>query len=87
VAVSWLVVGCGTGESPVLEGAAGESGRQLDDSSCISDVECSDGMFCNGAELCLPDDKSADDFGCVPSRRAPKCEDGVECTMDSCSNQ
>ena len=33
---------------------------------CSGDRSCDDGEFCNGAELCRPDDDAADVNGCVP---------------------
>ena len=41
---------------------------------------CSDGVFCNGPELCDPD------RGCVPSLPL-RCDDGDLCTVDSCDEQ
>jgi hypothetical protein len=47
---------------------------------CASDPECSDGLYCNGAERC---DASAPGTGCVAG--APiACNDGAGCTMDAC---
>ena len=39
--------------------------------SCVEHAECDDGVFCNGAERCLPEDPLASRFGCVPG--APPC--------------
>jgi subtilisin family serine protease len=44
---------------------------------CLSDGECDDGQFCNGAETC-------DAFGQCQSGSAVDCDDGVGCTVDSC---
>ena len=51
---------------------------------CASDQECSDGLYCNGAELCSPGDPGASSFGCVVGR-AP-CGAGQNCneTTDRC---
>lgn len=68
------------------DSGGGSLGRDIQTTVCISDVECQDGLFCNGAELCEPDEKEADDFGCLAARRRPKCDDGVDCTIDECSN-
>jgi hypothetical protein len=65
----------------------GAPGRTLSDSDCVSDVECSDGLFCNGAELCEPTNPDADAFGCVAARRTPTCQDENDCTVDTCSNE
>ncbi len=46
---------------------------------CESDIECDDGVFCNGAETC--------DTGtgeCLPGTTVD-CDDGVDCTVDSCN--
>jgi endonuclease/exonuclease/phosphatase family metal-dependent hydrolase len=42
------------------------------------DANCDDGLFCNGAEVCILFD------GCQ-STTAPDCDDGLECTADSCN--
>jgi hypothetical protein len=41
--------------------------------------DCTDGIFCNGAEACVGDI-------CVPPLADP-CDDGVACTADSCNEQ
>ncbi len=40
--------------------------------------DCSDGLFCNGTEVCDAD------LGCQPGT-PPNCDDGVACTVDSCN--
>ena len=45
---------------------------------CLNDGDCDDGLWCNGAETC---DGSGD---CQPGTRID-CDDGVECTVDSCN--
>jgi hypothetical protein len=46
-------------------------------------TQCSDGLFCNGAEMCVPGDPGALPNGCVASP-PPVVDDGVACTVDSC---
>ncbi len=46
---------------------------------CTSDAQCSDGLFCNGAETCNLG------TGVCESGTAPNCNDGVSCTNDSCN--
>jgi hypothetical protein len=41
-----------------------------------NDSVCDNGVFCDGAEICVPA------VGCVDG--APPCDDGVECTTDTC---
>lgn len=43
---------------------------------CVDDSECSDGTFCNGAEIC--------NAGVCQAGAAPACDDGVSCTVDVC---
>ncbi len=45
---------------------------------CVSDAECSDGLFCNGAERCATN-------GECRSGTAPRVDDGIPCTIDSCN--
>ena len=50
--------------------------------SCINvanNAACDNGMFCDGAETCNPV------AGCEPGI-APDCDDGFDCTMDSCDD-
>jgi hypothetical protein len=44
---------------------------------CTSAFECDDGRFCNGVEECR-------DGICTPGS-PPRCDDGVSCTVDTCS--
>lgn len=44
---------------------------------CVTDADCDDGLFCNGAEVC-------DVNGECQSGTAPDCDDGVTCTVDTC---
>lgn len=43
-----------------------------------NNAACSDGQYCNGAEVCHATQ------GCKPGT-APNCSDGVACTVDSCN--
>jgi len=61
---SWSVVISDVGEGPC-------------DAGCITNGECDDGQFCNGAETCVGG-------SCQPGT-APNCNDGVACTTDSCN--
>lgn len=53
---------------------------------CATNDECSDGVFCNGAEECSPDDDTADQRGCIvgarPCATGMRCEEGA----DRCSD-
>ncbi len=46
-------------------------------SNTPDDSACDNGLFCDGPETCDPGE------GCV-SGRDPDCDDGVDCTLDSC---
>ena len=41
------------------------------------DLDCSDGLYCNGKESCDPNK------GCQPGN-SPDTDDGIECTVDAC---
>lgn len=48
--------------------------------SCVNNPDdsfCSNGIFCDGVERCDPSS------GCVPGD-SPSCDDGIDCTIDSC---
>src|SRR5688572_10459235 len=44
--------------------------------TCETDVDCDDGLFCNGAETCMAS-------RCVTT--PVDCDDGIACTSDRCS--
>ena len=44
--------------------------------SCVVDADCADGIFCNGAEVCV--------LGACLGGVTVDCDDGVSCTADSC---
>ncbi len=81
--------GCQRGEAPACDDGLGCT---LDACStelgeCThepEDAPCDDGILCNGAEVCAPDDPAADANGCAASD-PPDCDDGVSCTIDTCS--
>lgn len=65
---------------PPDDGAVGMDARISDGGSagCARDVDCDDGVFCNGFEVC-------DAGGCVPGE-PPLCDDGINCTADRCDD-
>ena len=59
------------GDTPPPPDAPDGGGR------CFANLDCDDGVFCNGAEACA-------DGRCVAG--APiNCDDGIDCTVDSCN--
>ena len=44
---------------------------------CLGDADCDDGLYCNGAESCVG--------GACQDGTAVVCDDGVDCTADSCN--
>ncbi len=75
-------VACG-GDDVVRRVDAGDD--DAGSSVCRVDNDCSDGVFCNGVERCMPGPDRASDDGCVPGV-APRCDDGLACTTDTCSH-
>lgn len=53
---------------------------------CRNDAECSDGAFCNGIEICDPENAEANAHGCLPAAGTPFCDDGVDCTENGCDS-
>lgn len=53
----------------IREGELSTAERAASSLTCVTDVECSDGRTCNGAERCAPGTRGADERGCV--RGAP----------------
>ena len=70
-----LVAGCGGGGGTIDAGTA--DGGADASIGCAADPDCDDGLFCNGAEHCAAGH-------CTPGTAA-RCDDGIACTTDACS--
>ncbi len=72
-----LTWACGSSSpsEPVVEA---ESEGELTETPCESSIECNDGVFCNGTEIC--------DEGFCRLGVSPRCDDGIKCTRDICSH-
>ncbi len=75
--VLW-VAGCGGPEAPGDAGLDASNDGALDDAGgrCAIDDDCDDDLFCNGEERCV--------MGVCRAGVDP-CDDGIECTIDACS--
>lgn len=71
-AVSTMLGACSDGNGPTGGDAA---------MPCLDDIECIDGVFCNGRERCEPESAVADARGCLPAAVLP-CPDGVGCNEE-----
>lgn len=83
--ISFSLLGCAGGDdSPgVGDPATGLGGSPSDlgertNTTCDSNLDCADGVFCNGEESCFE--------GYCYTGLAPRCDDGLECTSDRCSH-
>ena len=63
-----VVVACGDDDMPTPDAA------MMGDPVCERHADCDDTEYCNGTELCQPDDANADPFGCLVGE-APCGED------------
>jgi hypothetical protein len=45
---------------------------------CLNNADCDDGLYCNGSETCVS--------GSCQAGAPVGCDDGISCTVDSCSN-
>ncbi|MCA9602618.1 MAG: putative metal-binding motif-containing protein, partial [Myxococcales bacterium] len=54
-----------------------DAGIDAGPAPCTSDAECDDGRYCNGEETC--------DAGFCADGAKVVCDDGIECTVDVCS--
>ncbi len=68
-----LVSACGDDDSSTMtfDGSA----------VCVRHAECDDGLFCNGQELCDPENMAADPAGCLVA--ANPCAEDERCDEDS----
>ncbi|NOY94464.1 MAG: hypothetical protein GXP55_25080 [Deltaproteobacteria bacterium] len=80
-----ILMACGGGGGPEdagLNDAAMDSSRADTGAGiCSANAECDDGLFCNGAETCAPDDPTAAVDGCAPAEAA--CLAGQTCDEDA----
>ncbi len=61
----------------------GDDGGTTDgmDDRCTADIDCSDGVFCNGEERCAPASDMADANGCIPATEP--CGSDETCDEDA----
>ncbi len=81
--------GCGTpshtdgGADAALDATSTESGLDVPvdahSGTCRGDMECADGVFCNGQERCMPGALGADGHGCVSAVDSRACLAGQTC--------
>ena len=62
----------------VLIIGCGDDGATLTAERCEVDTDCGDLDYCNGDDFCLN--------GFCATLPAPVCDDGIECTIDECSD-
>jgi len=73
--------GCGGTAAPE---DAGSDSPQVN--TCDSAIDCNDGLFCNGVEMCAPASALADERGCIDAE-APPCAAAVcDEAQDSCGS-
>ena len=94
---SWVLLGCVTADTDSLEQRQCRADADCPTSGhrceagycqgplgiCDSDVDCEDGLFCNGTSVCDPGSSLADEDGCVMGA-SPALNDGIRCTVDLC---
>src|SRR5262249_26565109 len=62
---------------PPPDGGFSELGVDFGPRPCSSDAECNDGLVCDGIESCSGG-------LCLPGA-SPRCDDGIDCTVDTCA--
>ncbi|RLB52499.1 MAG: hypothetical protein DRJ42_14735 [Deltaproteobacteria bacterium] len=68
--------GCGD-DGSMVEDAGGDTAVRADTApACAEDLDCDDGLFCNGTETC--------DGGSCAAGAIPDCADEIACTEDLC---
>ncbi len=88
--VSMIALGCDA--NAALEDAGGEDARgpdASDETPCARDLDCTDDVFCNGAERCMPGAAGAAANGCVagnaPCTASERCDEaGARCEAMPC---
>ena len=83
IATSFATVILGGCSPPVVSGDASvrrDVGvRDANQTQCVSDIDCSDGVYCNGSERCMPGAAGATAFGCIAPSTATPCLAGQQC--------
>ena len=83
------LLACGPAETPADDRDADTAPGDAGPPSCVADLECDDGTFCNGAERCAPASPTADARGCVaaltPCLEGQVCEEGARVCRTLCS--
>ena len=69
------LLGCGD-DAPDAPGSDGGA------AGCSTDMQCDDGVYCNGAERCDPEDDDANGLGCVAGE--PPCLENCVEAMQEC---
>ena len=82
--LSLLVISCG--DDDVMDADTGQTERDAGGvEQCGNARECSDMVFCNGAEQCDPDHPDADERGCVEAE--PRCPGMCDERNDLCNTE
>jgi hypothetical protein len=66
-------------EDDAPEPNQGSAQIELTIDMCQHAIDCEDGLFCNGQELCVE--------GVCVEGESPDCSDGIYCTTDSCDEE
>lgn len=77
------IAGCPGGQGSPRDGGSEDGDTDTPDTApsvCSTHADCSDGIFCNGAESCSPSDREADPRGCLPASDLEPCLDGQTCS-------
>jgi len=84
-ATALQIGGCGEESAPDGTGGTERTGGGTEgdaavraEPQCVGHVDCDDGLFCTGTELC-------EDGQCMPGTPVV-CDDGVDCTVDRCDD-
>src|SRR5689334_22504031 len=88
LAVTVTLASCGGGggtDSGTPDGGMEAAAR------CATDVDCDDGLFCNGPERCVPTSSSADARGCVVTASSPclvlqMCNEAMRRCVTDCAS-
>ncbi|MDH5491761.1 MAG: MopE-related protein, partial [Myxococcales bacterium] len=73
-----LLSGCGASPPPGADAGGADAGP------CAVDLECEDGLFCNGPERCAPGAPGASARGCLPASEPP-CMPSQICDEEAAS--
>ncbi|MDH5491568.1 MAG: putative metal-binding motif-containing protein, partial [Myxococcales bacterium] len=88
ILLAFAASACGGDGATPADAGGGDAARDAW-SGCSSPIECDDGLFCNGAERCMPGASGAGADGCLAAESSPclpsqRCDESSARCLSDC---